>query len=264
MAEMYDRLLAPVGIQPNDQILDVGAWRGPIWETVRSRLGPRGRVVLLDRSLADLAAARTAHAADDRLQAVGGDATALPVKAASVRAVTTRSVLIYVRDKARALREFHRVLLPAGWVCLCEPIPSQIEETERFAWGPWEPIHTAIQELRLAAWRQPLFQAGMECTEERLLSLLAEAGFREIQRQRERVPKLEYGSAEAVLRMWKPPHLGQDGYEPWEQQLGKRFSSTVIREFARFVSQAVEEGQFRVTLPLVFLWGRKAEQRPLV
>ena len=40
----------------------------------------------------------------------------------SVDVVTTRSVLIYVDDKARAFREFHRVLRPGGRVSLFEPI----------------------------------------------------------------------------------------------------------------------------------------------
>jgi SAM-dependent methyltransferase len=41
---------------------------------------------------------------------------------AAVDVVTTRSVLIYVKDKAGALREFQRVLRPGGRISLYEPI----------------------------------------------------------------------------------------------------------------------------------------------
>ncbi len=40
---------------------------------------------------------------------------------ASVEVVTTRSVLIYVKDKAQAMREFFRVLRPGGRASLFEP-----------------------------------------------------------------------------------------------------------------------------------------------
>jgi len=40
---------------------------------------------------------------------------------ASVDVVTTRSVLIYVRDKRRAFGEFARVLRPGGWISIFEP-----------------------------------------------------------------------------------------------------------------------------------------------
>ena len=40
----------------------------------------------------------------------------------SVDVVTTRSVLIYVKDKAAAFRAFYRVLKPGGRVSLFEPV----------------------------------------------------------------------------------------------------------------------------------------------
>jgi MFS family permease len=44
------------------------------------------------------------------------------VRDASVDVVTTRSVLVYVADKAAALQEFHRVLRPGGRAVLVEPV----------------------------------------------------------------------------------------------------------------------------------------------
>lgn len=59
----------------------------------------------------------------DRCRFVRASADDLtPIADESVDVVTTRSVLIYVHDKARAFREFHRVLRPQGRVSLFEPI----------------------------------------------------------------------------------------------------------------------------------------------
>ncbi|WP_348240817.1 methyltransferase domain-containing protein, partial [Salmonella enterica] len=49
----------------------------------------------------------------------------------SVDVVTTRSVLIYVDDKAAAFAAFHRVLKPGGRVSLFEPINRRYAELNR-------------------------------------------------------------------------------------------------------------------------------------
>ena len=91
-----------------------------------NRLGPSGRVIFSDISqdlLDHCREAATAEGLADRCRFVLAPAdqlTALPD--ASVDVVTTRSVLIYVKDKAQAMREFYRVLKPGGRVSLFEPI----------------------------------------------------------------------------------------------------------------------------------------------
>lgn len=58
------------------------------------------------------------------------------VPAASVDVVTTRSVLIYVEDKARALSEMYRVLRPGGRISLFESINRLVfPETDNRFWG---------------------------------------------------------------------------------------------------------------------------------
>jgi ubiquinone/menaquinone biosynthesis C-methylase UbiE len=52
---------------------------------------------------------------------------------ASVDVVTTRSVLIYVKDKAAALREFYRVVRPGGRISIHEPINVLMHDPDR----PW-------------------------------------------------------------------------------------------------------------------------------
>jgi len=92
----------------------------------RRRLGPSGHVIFSDISQDLLDHCRAAVSAEgqlDRCQFVLATADRLAaVPDAAVDVVTTRSVLIYVKDKALALREFYRVLKPGGRVSLFEPI----------------------------------------------------------------------------------------------------------------------------------------------
>jgi SAM-dependent methyltransferase len=123
---VLDTVLDRARLRPGDTLLDVGTGDGLIAFGALERLGPSGRVIFSDisqdlldycRKAADaeglLARCAFVLAAADRLTGVAD---------ASVDAVTTRSVLIYVKDKAAALREFYRVLKPGGRVSLFEPI----------------------------------------------------------------------------------------------------------------------------------------------
>jgi SAM-dependent methyltransferase len=89
-----DAVLDRARLEPGQTLLDVGTGDGLIAFGALERLGPAGRVIFSDISQ-DLL---------DHCRAAG----------ASVDAVTTRSVLIYVKDKAQAMREFFRVL-PIPW-----------------------------------------------------------------------------------------------------------------------------------------------------
>jgi SAM-dependent methyltransferase len=61
---------------------------------------------------------------------------------ASVDVVTTRSVLIYVKDKAAAFLEFYRVLRPGGPISLYEPINALMgaHDPDRFCGYDIRPV----------------------------------------------------------------------------------------------------------------------------
>lgn len=121
-----DKVLQGAQLRPDDTLLDVGVGDGLIAFGALDRLGPGGRVTFSDIS-ADLLAhcrqiaeteglldqCRFVQAAADSLDGIADE---------SVDVVTTRSVLIYVKDKASAFREFYRVLRPGGRISLFEPI----------------------------------------------------------------------------------------------------------------------------------------------
>ena len=68
-----------------------------------------------------------------------------PIEDDTVDAVTTRSVLIYVADKASAFREFYRVLKPGGRISLFEPINRYGLDAWRF---DMTPVADLAQRLR--------------------------------------------------------------------------------------------------------------------
>ena len=121
-----DKVLDKAQLQPSDTLLDVGVGDGLIAFGALERLGAPGRVIFSDISQDLLDHCREAAEAEgllDRCSFVLAPADHLNgVPTASVDAVTTRSVLIYVEDKAAALREFCRVLRPGGRISLAEPI----------------------------------------------------------------------------------------------------------------------------------------------
>jgi ubiquinone/menaquinone biosynthesis C-methylase UbiE len=121
-----DTVLDKARLTPGDTLLDVGTGDGLIAFGALERLGPSGRVIFSDISQDLLDHCRAAVGAEgqlDRCQFVLAPADRLAaVPDGTVDVVTTRSVLIYVKDKARAMREFYRVLKPGGRVSLFEPI----------------------------------------------------------------------------------------------------------------------------------------------
>jgi arsenite methyltransferase len=121
-----DAVLDKAQLQPGDSLLDVGTGDGLIAFGALERLGPAGHVIFTDISQDMLDHCRMAAAAEgllDRCSFLLAPADSLiGVADASADVLTTRSVLIYVKDKATALREFYRVLKPGGRMSLFEPI----------------------------------------------------------------------------------------------------------------------------------------------
>ncbi len=124
LSGIRDRVLDQAMLVEGESVLDVGCGDGLIGFGALAR--GAGRAILSDISQ-DLLdeARRLAVELDvlDRCLFVRACAEDLaPIKDESVDVVTTRSVLIYVKDKRRAFEEFHRVLRPGGRLSLFEPI----------------------------------------------------------------------------------------------------------------------------------------------
>ena len=154
LAPVRDRVLDGAHLQPGDCLLDVGAGDGLIAFGALERVGPSGRVIFSDIS-PDLLSYCQTRAMElgvlERCQFIQASAEDLmSVQDASVDAVTTRSVLIYVADKLRAFREFRRVLRDGGRLSIFEPINSYFDIEGR-RWWPYD-VPSSAQALVERVW----------------------------------------------------------------------------------------------------------------
>jgi len=125
LGDVRDRVLDRAEIAEGDTVLDVGCGDGLIAFGALERVGANGRVIFSDISRDLLDVSRELAGDDVRCEFVLAGAEDLaPILDESVDVVTTRSVIIYVTDKRRALAEFFRVLRPGGRLSMFEPINS--------------------------------------------------------------------------------------------------------------------------------------------
>jgi len=133
-----DKVLDRAGLEPGEALLDVGCGEGMIGFAALER--GAGHVVFSDISddLLDFCrSAADALGVSDRASfAKAGAAELTGIDDTTVDVVTTRSVLIYVSEKAEACREFFRVLRPGGRFSCFEPINRfGMEERTQGFWG---------------------------------------------------------------------------------------------------------------------------------
>ena len=126
LTPVRERVLEGARIEEGDVVLDVGAGDGLIAFSALPLVGHEGRVVFADVSQELLDVSRElARELDalDRCEFVLAHAEGLgPIADESVDVVTTRSVVIYVKEKQKAFAEFHRVLRAGGRLSMFEPI----------------------------------------------------------------------------------------------------------------------------------------------
>ncbi|WP_028770793.1 bifunctional demethylmenaquinone methyltransferase/2-methoxy-6-polyprenyl-1,4-benzoquinol methylase UbiE [Silanimonas lenta] len=115
--------VATSGVAKGDRVLDLAGGTGDIAALLHERVGESGEVVVGDINAAMLGVGRdrmTDRGLVRGLRWVQLNAEALPFPDASFDLVTIAFGLRNVTDKARALREMHRVLKPGGKALVLE------------------------------------------------------------------------------------------------------------------------------------------------
>jgi len=181
-AAFRDKVLDRAELAEGETLLDVGCGEGLIGFGALER--GAGHVVFSDISVDCLDFCREAAASlglSGRCSFVRAAAEDLRgVEDASVDVVTTRSVLIYVPDKACAFAEFLRVLRPGGRISLFEPINRfGLDERKQGFWGyPGDGLADLAARIdRVYEEIQPPDDPMIDFDERDLVRLAEEAGF---------------------------------------------------------------------------------------
>jgi len=255
-----ETVLDKAKLQSGDTVLDVGAGDGLIAFGALERIGLSGRVVFSDISQDLLDHCRAAAAAEgllDRCQFVLASADSLAdIADASVDVVTTRSVLIYVKDKAAALREFYRVLRPGGRISVFEPINVLMRDPDRFLGYDITPVKPLAAKLK-ALYRsiQPPGDDPMLDFDDRDLVRHAEqAGFATIDLElRVTVKNGKHPVPwERALRMSGNPRV-----PPLGEALDQVLSPQEVTELTAYLKPLVESGAGRERNAVAYLTAAK-------
>jgi ubiquinone/menaquinone biosynthesis C-methylase UbiE len=115
-------LLAAAELQPGQRVLDVACGTGVIARLAAERVGPTGAVVGIDvaADMIEVAKAMPGPRAPT-IEWHVGDATSLPFADEQYDVVVCQMGLMFMEDRAAALAEMRRVLVPGGRVVLNTP-----------------------------------------------------------------------------------------------------------------------------------------------
>jgi arsenite methyltransferase len=182
LVPMRDKVLDRAALAEGETLLDVGCGEGMIGFGALER--GAGHVVFSDISDDLLDFCREAAdelGVSERCSFVKAGAADLSgIADASVDVVTTRSVLIYVPEKAQSFAEFFRVLRPGGRFSCFEPINRfGMEERHEGFWGyPGNGVSDLAERVeRIYAEIQPPDDPMLDFDERDLMRLAEDAGF---------------------------------------------------------------------------------------
>jgi ubiquinone/menaquinone biosynthesis C-methylase UbiE len=259
MHAVRDRVLASAKVEAGDTLLDVGAGSGLIGFGALPLVGETGRVIFSDISDALVERCRRVAAqggVEGRCEFVVASADNLSATPdGGVDVVTSRSVLIYVKDKERALGEIHRVLRPGGRLSIFEPINSfdyPWPEDRFFGYDAGPVKELAAKVMAVYHRLQPPGDPMLDFDERDLLRLVENASFVDIHLTLEVTidsrPWTGGHSWDAFLRV-----AGNPCVPPVGEVLDEALSPDEKSRFAAHLQPLVERGEGESRLAVAYL-----------
>lgn len=258
--EMYplrDKLVKLARITEGNTVLDVGTGDGLIAFGALDKVGKEGQVIFTDISPYLLDFCRTIAERKgvlDRCRFEEAPAEDLsPIEDRSVDVVTVRSVLIFVKEKQQAFREFHRVLKSGGRLAMFEPINSfgLPESPHLFRGFDVTPVRELAQKV-LALYQQiqkPDSDPMLDFDERDLLTLAEDAGFGQV--------TLEYTAniASYPSQNWNEyfKRAGNPLVPTLEEAINATLTPSEAERFVEYLRPLVEAGQGAIRRAQVFL-----------
>jgi arsenite methyltransferase len=260
-----DRVLDAAHLSAGKSLADVGAGEGLIAFKAIERIGPSLHVTMTDISAHMLRYAEAVSVARN----VRSQCTFLECSAenlggiadSTLDVVATRAVLAYVPDKSAAVREFHRVLKPGGYLSIAEPI---LQDESFFARalrkrvdsqpaGPKDRFLTLLHRWKAAQFPDTEELCGespiTNYSERDLLNIVRGSGFAEIHLE------LHIDVAPSLITSWEvflnsSPH-------PWAPPLSviltEKFTPDERQFFEQIVRPTVESGRNFSTERIAYL-----------
>ncbi len=239
------RVLKGAKPRRGERVLDVGAGTGLLAFPARKRVTASGQVVALDVSHdALLECQRLGEDGPDlaQLQFVAGDALALPFTDSTFDVVVTRSVLIYLENKAAGAQELYRVLKPGGRASIFEPIneASTREAERRETSGFFEPLQPEYGLIRQYSEenKQAWYGTLVGWDERDLCDWFRQAGFSELELTYEFVvvapDSKKVTKSEIAQRILVRPNPNMPSYEEIAQTVLGDNADEYLDRYARF------------------------------
>lgn len=254
------QIMNAAALRAGDTVVDVGAGLGLLTFELARRVRPAGRVIAIEPAAdcrEQLVATARSLDLSSTVEVRDGLAEALPLEDHAWDLVVGRSVLLYVRDRRQALREFGRVLKPGGRLVCSEPINLYTFRTGRLhQWFDLTELGEAAKAVReVEQHYYGLDDPASNFTEQDLLEDAAQGGFTTLRLVLERFLELRYMSLASVkgLLGWDQPLTAV--HPTLRQALSEHLSDDQIAALLDVVERQLRGKTFRVEGAVALLTG---------